>query len=103
MSEITGQDTLQLGYLAGYGAEVLENGYSVLPIAPGGKRPYQHVEGWQTIETTPKMLQRWIKEGCGRGGIGINARLAPAVDIDVNDEDVAQAMEQWILAHIGPA
>ena len=58
---------------------VLENGYNVIPILPGSKRPYPHIKGWQSIEANKSTVKRWIAEGCGEGGIGITTKFTPAI------------------------
>lgn len=90
-------------YFADFGENVLENGYNIVPIAPGQKRPYPEIVGWQNIEATKATLRNWNASGYGQGGIGINTRDTPAVDIDVRDEKVVAALIEWIHAEFGMA
>jgi len=78
-----------------------ERGYTVLPVKPTLKRVV--IEGWPTLETTPEDIKEWAANGYRKGNIGINTRHTPAVDIDVYDEAVAQAMEEWVLKKFGEA
>lgn len=89
------------GLFAAHGKSVLENGYNVIPIEPGAKRPYRHIDEWQHVESNERTVKGWLAEGCGLGGVGINTRLTPAVDIDVYDDEVAGAMAEWCQEHIG--
>lgn len=84
-----------------YAEKVSDNGYNVIPIGPGTKRPYRHITNWQKIDANRATIRKWLGENCGQGGIGINTRSTPAVDIDVNDEDVALAMERFCIEEIG--
>lgn len=91
------------GFFAAYGPATLENGYNIIPIEPGAKRPYRHIENWSQIDANQNTLKRWLSENCGQGGLGINARTTPAVDIDVLDKEVAAHMRDWCLENVGPA
>lgn len=83
-------------YLATKGKAVLANGYNVIPIIPHTKRPA--VDDW-TKETTPETLNEWVRNGHARYGLGITTKWNPVVDIDVLDNEVAEAMERFVLLH----
>lgn len=89
------------GYFAEHGKDILENGYNVIPIKAGAKRPY--FDDWQKLEADERMIRGWLFDGYGLGGVGINTRVTPAVDVDVKDEDLAQAISDWTLENIGDA
>lgn len=83
---------------------LLEQGYTVVPIQAGSKRPSgKEAEGWAERYYDEKTLRRLAERGYQDGNIGINAKDAPAVDLDVYDEAVAQEMEDWIIANYGDA
>ncbi|WP_395663466.1 PriCT-2 domain-containing protein [Aestuariivirga sp.] len=92
-------------FMARYGERLLTNGYSILPIAPGTKKPGRHARGkwsdypeWNrhaarsTTEIELKSWSRW--PGCG---IGIVGGAVAAMDIDIA-EDPALALEIEKLA-----
>lgn len=83
-----------INFMARYGERLLSNGYSILPIAPGTKKPGRHSRGkwcdypeWNrhaarpTTEIELKSWSRW--PGCG---IGIMGGVVAAVDIDIADD-----------------
>lgn len=77
-------------YLEKYGPLALANGYEIIPIKPGTKRP--PFDGWEDIRATKKQLARWLDNGRGKHGVGILTRLTPLVDIDCRDADIVKAM-----------
>jgi hypothetical protein len=92
-------------FMARYGERLLSNGYAILPIAPGTKKPGRHARGqwsdypeWNrhaarpTTEIELKSWSRW--PGCG---IGIVGGAVAVVDIDIAD-DPALALEIEKLA-----
>jgi hypothetical protein len=77
-------------YLEKYGPLALANGYEIIPIKPGTKRP--PFDGWEDIRCTKKQLARWIENGRSKHGVGVLTRLTPLVDIDCRDPDIVKAM-----------
>jgi hypothetical protein len=93
-----------LGYFGRHAAPLAAFGYEPIPISrPGdptytdaGKQPAQR-QGWQN--------------GCSRElwgefancGLGILCRATPAVDIDVLDAELAQAIQDLVDQHLGNA
>lgn len=86
-------------YLEQFGVAVARNGYEVIPIIPGEKRPYG--KKWQTYDGTEEGVEDWIKSGKGDHGIGVKTRHTPAVDIDVHDEAVVAEIREMVFAIIG--
>lgn len=85
-----------------HGSAVLENGYTVIPIDAGAKRP--RIFGWtdaQSRETNARNLKDWVKVP-GRG-VGIATRNTPAIDIDVRDEEVAELVDKFVCELVGVA
>lgn len=91
------------GYLAKFGERLIENGYSIIPIQRGSKRPPG--DDWQKIRSTPKLLRSWVGEGGSytRAGCGILTRNCPAVDLDILDEKLSLQMEAFVLENYGAA
>mgnify|MGYP001179535030 CR=1 FL=1 len=73
-------------YMEEFGTRIAENGYEVIPIIPGEKRPAG--EKWQKFDGSPEGVQDYLADGKGGHGVGIKSRYAPGVDIDILDEAV---------------
>lgn len=86
-------------YLEKYGESVLANGFEIIPIKPGTKRP--PFDKWEEIRATPKKLDRWLDHGRGAHGIGILARKTPLVDIDCRDPEIVKAMVRFTQKLLG--
>jgi len=89
------------GFLAQYGALLIDAGYDIIPIKRGEKRPL--FKDWESIRADRSKLDEWLKDGYGRCGVGLITEHTPAVDLDIRDEDLAQHMEEWVHAHVGMA
>jgi hypothetical protein len=88
-------------YLATHGPELLANGYEIVPIKPGYKYP-KGLTGWHNITADRAQLSAWLANGYADAGVGVLTRYAPAVDIDVNDDDIVKLLIAWCDKHIGP-
>lgn len=88
------------GALAKYGSRLLGNGYRILPIARGTKQPPGRLGNWRKVKATPELLEDWLSNGDARSGVGIDARVTPAVDLDILDEAGVEHMLAWIREHI---
>lgn len=86
-------------YLKKYGPAVLDNGYEIIPIKPGTKRP--PFDKWEDIRATTAKLERWIDNGRGNHGTGILARKTPMVDIDSRDAEIVKKMIRFTQALLG--
>lgn len=89
----------QRRYLEEFGVAIAENGYEVIPIIPGEKRPAG--EGWQKYDGSPEGVEDQIASGRGGHGVGIKTRNAPSVDIDILDEDVNQRIQDLVREIVG--
>jgi len=89
------------GFLARYGAPLIDAGYDIIPIMQGAKRP--PFKGWERMRADHDLLQRWLDKGYGNCGLGLVAANTPAVDIDIRDEELALYMEEWVHDHIAMA
>lgn len=79
------------GPLACLGAKLIDNGYSIIPIAVGKKAP--GFDNWSAARSTRAQLQEWIESGHVQSGVGILTKWTPSVDIDVRDETIAREAE----------
>jgi len=89
------------GYLARYGEVLAENGYRVVPIEIGAKKPV--FKQWNHLHANTSAVLDWVASGMGENGVGIITKYTPAIDIDVLDEDVAQKIQDWCHENLGPA
>lgn len=81
-------------YLKQYGEQLVQLGYTVLPIKPGTKRP--DIPDWPRFNTTLEHARKWASNGRAGHGVGINARNTPAIDVDVLDADISAQMARAI-------
>lgn len=81
-------------YLEEFGTRIADNGYEVIPIIPGAKRPAG--EKWQKYDGTAEGVQDHIADGKGDHGVGIKSRYAPAVDMDIINEDVLNEIKEVV-------
>jgi len=80
-----------INFMARYGERLVSNGYAILPVAPGTKKPGRHARGqWADYPE----WNRHAARGCG---IGIVGGSVAAVDIDIA-EDPALALDIEKLA-----
>ncbi|MCX7298968.1 MAG: PriCT-2 domain-containing protein [Rhodobacterales bacterium] len=97
-------------YMACFGARLVTNGYAILPIGPGTKKPGQFKRGawidypeWNrhaARPTTDVEVATWSAwPDCG---IGILGGAVAAVDIDIaGDADLAMQIEQLARIRLG--
>lgn len=87
-------------YFREHAAKLVENGYEIIPVVAGGKKPAQGNE-WQlkavtsldgVIERTPTF---------GHCSIGILARSTPALDFDIPDPRLAEHMLAFMRKRFG--
>lgn len=81
-----------------HGRALLGNGYLIIPIKPGHKRPA--LDNWQTARLGAADLTRYPAHGvgvlCGQG-----AQPIAAIDIDTTDEFLASRFTAWCQEHLG--
>jgi P4 family phage/plasmid primase-like protien len=81
-----------------HGRALLGNGYLILPIKPGHKRPA--LENWQTARLGAADLTRYPGHGvgvlCGQG-----AHPIAAIDVDTTDGALAARFVAWCQEHLG--
>lgn len=81
-------------YMEEFGVRIADNGFEVIPIIPGEKRPAG--EKWQKFDGTAEGVQDHIASGLGAYGVGIKSRGAPGVDIDVLDEAINAEVQEIV-------
>lgn len=97
-------------YMGSFGARLIANGYSILPIASGTKKPGRYRSGeWGELPGWPQYSERvptdlevatWAK--WPGAGIGVVGGSVAAVDIDiVEDPDLAIRIENLCREHLG--
>lgn len=81
-----------------YGRALLGNGYLIIPIKPGYKRPA--LDNWQTARLGAADLTRYPNHGvgvlCGQG-----AQPVAAIDVDTTDAGLATRFVEWCQEHLG--
>lgn len=80
------------------GAQLLANGYQIVPIPLGDKRPA--VKDWPNLVLSQDAYERMVKTR-PHDGVGILTRNTPAVDIDVLNTGVATAMRAFHVRNFG--
>lgn len=78
-------------YLKKYGHRLIDNGYEVLAISPGGKFPTYDYSSKTLTKITHKRVDRWLANGHAKDGVGIRSRFTPMVDIDCKWEPLVIA------------
>jgi hypothetical protein len=85
------------GYLETLGPDLIANGFHILPILPGTKKPIE--TRWPEIHADSDMLRSWIDTGKGHWGVGILGEQTPGIDIDTTDATVLQKVIDWGTAN----
>jgi hypothetical protein len=97
-------------FMARFGVRLVANGYSVIPIQPGTKKPgcyrdrqWRDYPGWTrhaSRATTDLELQQW--SGWPEAGVGIVAGSVAGIDIDVADDaELALRIDQLARERLG--
>lgn len=85
-------------FLFDKGATLLANGYEIIPILPGEKRP--GIKDWQNAPSTPAQLQKWLSNGHADSGVGVRCHWTPVIDIDVQDAEAVEAIKRIVQEEI---
>ncbi len=96
-------------FMADLGARLVDNGYAVIPIMPGTKKPGRFVGGtWRDYPgwtkhclrlTTDNEIAVWTQ--WPDAGIGIAGGTVAAVDIDVADGEMAVRIAELARERLG--
>lgn len=85
-------------YFEQYGRQMLSNGYMIIPIKPGHKRPA--LDAWQTARLSVGDLGRYPGHGlgllCGQG-----AQPLAGMDIDTTCAPLAERFTTWCQDNLG--
>ncbi|KQW81052.1 hypothetical protein ASC89_04270 [Devosia sp. Root413D1] len=84
------------GFIRSHGPPLVEQGYPIVPIKPGTKRPAQ--KGWQNVDYNSMDRSRMFTGY----GVGVKTGSVVAVDIDSTDTGVVAKMVAWCEQKIGP-
>jgi putative DNA primase/helicase len=88
-------------YMKKFGLQILQNGYTVLPIIPGEKRPA--LKDWRQRKITDADVRGWQTNGFGNYGIGIRTGQVVLIDIDTPTEQISDELEMEFQMLYGPA
>lgn len=79
-------------------AALIGNGYLVVPIIPGQKRPA--ISEWEKARLTVSEVSEYASSGvgilCGQGQYPV-----VAIDVDIDDTRVSKPFVSWCLKHLG--
>jgi hypothetical protein len=84
-----------------YGAEIIDIGFAIVPIAVGKKAP--NFDNWEKSRSTKGQLDEWIENGHKRAGVGILTKHTPGVDLDIRDDELAALAEKKARKIFGDA
>ena len=82
-------------FMGDFGPMLNENGYNILPVVKGTKRPA--LANWSRIKSTPELIESWDADA----SIGITTGDVVAIDIDCYDKHVTNAIVKYCNKHIG--
>lgn len=83
-----------------HGAALIANGYQIVPIPVGDKRPA--LKDWPNLNLDEESFATLAAKR-PRDGIGILTKNTPAVDIDILHDAVAQSMGTYVERNFGAA
>ena len=82
-------------FMHDFGPMLIENGYNIIPVVKGTKRPA--LANWPKIKATPELIESWDADA----SIGITTGEVVAIDVDIYDKDVTNAIVKYCDQHIG--
>lgn len=88
-------------YLKEVGPSLAEQGYHVLPLAPGEKYPL--IKNWSKIEASAQEVRKWANNGYRASGVGILCGNVIGVDIDILDKEISKKVIDWCIRNLGQA
>lgn len=83
---------------ASHAQQLVDLGYSVVPIRPGEKRPVG--AAWQTAYLRQDEILAQVKE-YATYGVGILTRGLAAIDLDIYDKKLSREMRAYVLSALG--
>jgi len=89
-----------MNFFRNQGRELLANGYLIVPIKPGHKRPA--IKGWQNSRLGAADLGKHADHGvgvlCGQGAVPL-----VAIDVDSYNAELSERFATWCLDNLGYA
>jgi hypothetical protein len=82
-------------FMHDFGPTLIDNGYNIIPVVQGTKRPA--LANWPKIKATPELIESWDADA----SIGITTGEVVAIDVDIYDKDVTNAIVKYCDKHIG--
>ena len=82
-------------FMHDFGPMLIDNGYNIIPVVQGTKRPA--LSNWSKIKSTPELIESWDADS----SIGITTGEVVAIDVDIYDKDVTNAIVKYCDQHIG--
>ena len=82
-------------FMGDFGPMLNENGYNIIPVAQGTKRPA--IANWSRMKSTPELIESWPADAL----IGITTGEVVAIDIDCYDKATTNAIVKYCNKHIG--
>lgn len=92
-----------IGYMADQGLHIFANGYEIIPIEPGEKRPARQLRQWNTLEITEPLVRKWRSNGFADYGIGIRTGRIVFFDLDIPDKALCELVQTQIVKRLGMA
>ena len=82
-------------FMQEFGPTLIDNGYNIIPVVQGTKRPA--LANWPKIKATPELIESWDADA----SIGITTGEVVAIDVDIYDKHVTNAIVKYCDQHIG--
>ena len=89
-------EAVKMTFLSVQGPTLINNGFHIVPIAPGTK--YPKLKAWSDITATVADVQKWERT---HDGVGILAKHTPGVDLDIRDTDTSNDMVTFVENLLG--
>lgn len=91
-------------YFGTYFENLLANGYSIVPIAPGEKYP-KGINEWQLIDFSYERCKNLLKaqKDLADWGIGIKTGELCAIDMDITESGIIKPLVEWLEKNVGEA
>jgi hypothetical protein len=81
-------------YFKTLGEDLVRAGYPIVPLPLGSKGP--RIKNWPNLRLSVEDVQRMAANGSAQAGVGVIAATCPAIDVDILDDVVADAMNDAI-------
>lgn len=103
LAEPNSSEALDRNYFARFAKPTLDNGYSVIPLRPGQKKPHTDI-GWREA-CWSRFSDEWVQQQAGttpHAGIGLACgRYTVAFDIDVENRQSVEIIRSMVESVCG--